>query len=289
MIAGVNRVGMTAVRVAAARSMETHRRRGLLDDPLAEAFVRAAAPGGAMPTRLDDPSLDEDGRVRWGRLADLLGARSAFYDEELLDATGRRGVDQVVALAAGLDSRAFRLAWPPGCDLHEIDQPDVIEFKNGVVGEQGVPARCRRHTIGIDLREDWTVPLLETGFDPARATVWLAEGLLPYLPAAAEESLFDRVNALSAPGSRIAFDRVRDIAQAVRGPLFGRAPWHRGHAGRVWNTEPRRDPASWLTAAGWTVTALTPHDLGRRYLSRYAPGTPPPGRHGEYLKAERPR
>jgi methyltransferase (TIGR00027 family) len=120
----------------------------------------------------------------------------------------------VVILASGLDSRAYRLAWPAGTTVYEIDQPDVIEFKTRTLSELGAEPTAERRTVAMDLRYDWPSALIEEGFDPNQPTAWSAEGLLGYLPPDAQDRLLDTITELSAPGSRVAVESVPNIDPA---------------------------------------------------------------------------
>jgi methyltransferase (TIGR00027 family) len=247
----VSGVGLTALGVAAARALETHRTDALVQDRLAEQFVKNAQPSVAMPTSPDDTASSD----AWRSMADCVGVRSRFFDEYVITAT-ESGVDQIVVLAAGLDARAYRLNWPRVCHLYEVDQPKVLEFKDAVLGKVAATTTCTRHVVGTDLREDWAAALLAAGFDPARPTAWLAEGLLPYLPAAAEDQLFDQIDRLSSPGSRIAVEHVSDVTAVVDHPMINRSVQQLGVDIReLWNREPRRPVDERLRSQGWVLTS----------------------------------
>ncbi|MBS9536006.1 class I SAM-dependent methyltransferase [Mycobacterium sp. M1] len=207
-------VGATATAVAAARAMASRSAQPLINDPFAEPLVRAV--GLDLFSRLasgelDPAALAEDGPMSMERMADNMAVRTRFFDEFFLDACDA-GVRQVVILASGLDARAYRLDWPAGTTVYEIDQPDVIEFKTRVLAEQGAEPTAERRTVAIDLRDDWPAALRAAGFDPTQPTAWSAEGLLAYLPADAQDRLLDTVTALSAPGSRFAVESVPAIS-----------------------------------------------------------------------------
>src|ERR1700704_6257476 len=192
-------VGATATMVAAARAMASKADDALIDDPFAEPLVRAV--GVDFFTRLVTGVL---------RMTDNMAVRTKFFDEFFTGAT-EGGIRQAVILASGLDSRAYRLAWPAGTTVYEIDQPDVIEFKTRTLAELGAEPTAERRTVAMDLRYDWPSALIEEGFDPNQPTAWSAEGLLGYLPPDAQDRLLDTITELSAPGSRVAVESVPNI------------------------------------------------------------------------------
>ena len=210
-------VGATATMVAAARAMATTADNALINDPFAEPLVRAV--GVDFFTRLvtgelRPEDLDSDSEsVGMQRMTDNMAVRTKFFDEFFLTAT-QAGIRQAVILASGLDSRAYRLAWPSGTTVYEIDQPDVIEFKTKTLAELGAEPTAKRRTVAMDLRYDWPSALIEEGFDPNQPTAWSAEGLLGYLPPAAQDRLLDTITELSAPGSRIALESVPNVNPA---------------------------------------------------------------------------
>jgi methyltransferase (TIGR00027 family) len=202
-------VGVTATMVATARAMATKSEHPLINDPFAEPLVRAV--GVDIFTRLVSGELTaadlaNDGNGSSGgmrRMTDNMAIRTKFFDEFFVDATAA-GVRQAVILASGLDSRAYRLPWPAGTTVYEIDQPQVIEFKSRTLAELGAQPTAYRRTVAIDLRDDWPAALRAAGFEPDQPSAWSAEGLLGYLPPDAQDRLLDTITALSAPGSRIA-------------------------------------------------------------------------------------
>ena len=220
-------VGATATMVAAARAMVTRIDGALISDPYAEPLVRAV--GVDVFTRLAtgelDPSVfdvDDDKSAGMDRMVDNMAVRTKFFDDFFLAATGGGnsaeatggGIRQAVILASGLDARAYRLAWPAGTTVYEIDQPEVIEFKTRTLAELGAEPTAKRRTVAMDLRYDWPSALIEEGFDPNQPTAWSAEGLLGYLPPAAQDRLLDTITELSAPGSRIALESVPNVNPA---------------------------------------------------------------------------
>lgn len=200
-------VGATATMVAAARAAASRRPHPVINDPFAEPLVRAV--GLDLFTKvaageLDFADIDDD--AGFPRMVDTFAARARFYDDYFAVAGGT-GLRQVVIVASGLDARPYRLSWPAGTILYEIDQPEVIEFKTTTLAELGAVSVARHRPIGIDLRDDWPAALQRAGFDAAQPTAWLAEGvLIGFLPPEAEVRLLDHVTALSAVGSKFAGD-----------------------------------------------------------------------------------
>jgi methyltransferase (TIGR00027 family) len=199
-------VGATATLVAAARAAASRETEPLIDDPFAEPLVRAVGIDfftkmalGVLPTANDESAMGVT------RMTDNMAVRTKFFDEFFMGAAAA-GVRQVVILASGLDSRAYRLDWPADMVVFEIDQPDVIAFKTQTLADQGAAPTCDRRTVAMDLRNDWASALREAGFDPEAPTAWSAEGLLGYLPPEAQDRLLDTITDLSAPGSQIAID-----------------------------------------------------------------------------------
>jgi methyltransferase (TIGR00027 family) len=202
-------VGATATMVAAARAAATRRPQPVISDPFAEPLVRAV--GIDVFTRVASGELDFDdgdqgGVVGFPRMVDTFAARARFFDDFFAD-TGKAGIRQVVILASGLDARPYRLSWPAGTTVYEIDQPEVIEFKTATLSKLDAVPAAEHRPVGIDLREDWPAALRGAGFDTAKPTAWLAEGvLIGFLAPEAEARLLDNITALSATGSRLAAD-----------------------------------------------------------------------------------
>jgi len=259
-------VGQTALMVAAARAIETHRPDALAADAYAEHFVRAAKASAAWPVRPAEVS-DGDANPLWGRLGRYFGLRTRVLDDFLIR-SAHAGARQVVLLGAGLDTRAFRLDWPPGRVVYEIDRDGVLAFKHRVLdGLAAVPAATRR-PIAADLREDWARSLLNTGFDPAVPTAWLAEGLLLYLPSAAERRLIDTVDRLSAEGSTLAFEIKlwAESPQVRASPVYVAAREQIGvDLLALFDGEPRPDSVGHLRERGWSASIHTPFDFTRHH------------------------
>lgn len=254
-------VSRTAVGVAALRAYESNRPDRLFDDPYAAAFFEAGR--AVLPTPGGDPLQDGLGALMYPQIV----VRTRFYDDYLLEA----GCPQVVLLAAGLDTRAFRLAWPSGTRLFEVDLPEVLAFKDDVLAARGASPSCERVVVRADLREDWATALRAAGFDPAVPTAWLVEGLLIYLSHEDAERLLTIVGELSAPGSRVSFEHRS--ADAPDG-LIARARATEGgeHVTGLWRGGLRTAAPDWLATHGWRPSTVTRAEVAAGY-GRPADGT----------------
>jgi methyltransferase (TIGR00027 family) len=211
------------------RAMESRRQDRWFDDPFAQRFLDAAEWEGALP----DPELVED--QMWRAIIRSCIARTRFLDEVLATTT----TAQVVILGAGLDSRAYRLDWPAGTTLWELDRPDVLAFKAGVLAED--EPRCDRRAVGVDLLDDWPAALASAGHDAARPTTWVAEGLLMYFDDEGVDTLLRRMTERSPAGSRLALTMKASTATPDR--MEG-----------LWRSHAPDDPVGWLAERGWTAT-----------------------------------
>ena len=200
-------VGATATGVAASRALASKQPDPLINDPFADALVKAV--GLEHCNRIADGELEygDDPLFNRQQMCEQIAVRTRFFDDFFIGAASA-GIRQAVILASGLDTRAYRLRWSPEAVVFEIDQPQVIEFKSSVLASLGATPAADRRTVAIDLRDDWPAALRDTGFDPAVPTAWIAEGLLIYLPPDAQDRLFDDITALSAPGSRLATEHM---------------------------------------------------------------------------------
>lgn len=246
-------VGSTALFVAAARALAGRRPDPLAVDPYAELFVRAAGPDWADLLDGRAPEHPLTGPGFGSVFLTFLEARTRYFDDYFTAAVAA-GVRQVVILAAGLDARAYRLPWPEGTVVYELDQPRVLEFKRQTLAEHGAQPRAQRREVPVDLREDWPRALRAKGFDATAPTAWLVEGLLPYLPAAAVDQLFGHIATLSAPGSRVAIEELDVVPEATRAAL-DQQPEGQPNSGADWvhliYNEQRPDAARWFSTRGW--------------------------------------
>jgi len=281
-------VGSTALGVAAARAAETESENPLIQDPFARAFLEAAGDGMwslmANPTKSAElTDLDPDLLARMQVMIDFMAVRTAYFDEYFLNGV-RSGVRQVVILAAGLDARAWRLPWPDGTAVYELDQAKVLEFKSTTLRNRGAHPTSRLISVAVDLRQDWPTALQEAGFDPSIPTVWSAEGLLRYLPARAQDLLFERVQALSPSGSWLAVNapakeaadtdklaRQREQSQRFRAVASRVLDIAVPDVDDLWYPEERTDVTDWLREHGWDASAISMGEMLARY-GRNVPG-----------------
>jgi methyltransferase (TIGR00027 family) len=248
-------VGATATAVAASRALA--HRAGLIDDAWAEPLVRAVGMGH-FHALLDAPETSDDVQ----RMVHGMAIRTRYFDDFLRETSQTTDVRQTVILASGLDARGYRLPWPAGTVVFEVDQPGVIDFKVSALQRLGARPTAEVRNVGVDLREDWPAALAAQGFDPGRPTAWIAEGLLIYLPPDAQDRLFDHITALSPVGSRLATEFMpamdaftdppadRDEPGADRWQRLG---FHDNLAGLVYVGE-RSHVIDYLRRLGWQVS-----------------------------------
>lgn len=267
-------VGATATMVAAARALASKEPNPLFSDPYAEALVKAV--GIDFFTRLVDGEVTLDASPGAGAeinaarfMADMMAVRTRFYDDFFINSV-RDGVRQAVILASGLDSRAYRLPWPDGAVVYEIDQPQVIGAKTATMARLGASPIAELRPVAIDLRDDWPAALRSAGFDANQPTAWSAEGLLVYLPPDAQDRLFDNITALSAPGSQIATDyhpdggaSIGERAEAMR-DLWGGDGFD-VNLGDLFYKGERASVVDYLTSQGWQVSARSRPEMFEQY------------------------
>ncbi|WP_118914176.1 class I SAM-dependent methyltransferase [Mycobacterium shigaense] len=276
-------VGATALGVAASRAAETESDDPLIRDPFARVFLDAAGDGvwnwfaaPQLPAELLE--AEPDLALQQQAMVGYMASRTAFFDSFFLDAT-TAGIRQVVILAAGLDARSWRLPWPHGTTVYELDQPRVLDFKASTLAEHGAEPACNRVAVPVDLRHDWPTALRQAGFDPAAPSAWSAEGLMPYLPAAAQELLFERIQQLTAVGSRVAVEALgpkfldpelrakrRARMDRVRAIMADADPQREiPSTDELWYFEEREDVGSWFGRHGWDVTVTPSVELMAGY------------------------
>jgi methyltransferase (TIGR00027 family) len=248
-------VGATATAVAASRALAN--RAGLIDDAWAEPLVRAVGMEHFQEL-LDAPETSDDVQ----RMVHGMAIRTRYFDDFLRGTSHVTDIRQTVILASGLDARGYRLPWPAGTVVFEVDQPGVIDFKVSALQSLGARPTAEVRNVGVDLREDWPAALAAQGFDPGRPTAWIAEGLLIYLPPDAQDRLFDHITALSPAGSRLATEFMPAMAAFTDPPAEGDEPgadrwqrlgFHDNLAGLVYVGE-RSHVIDYLRRLGWQVS-----------------------------------
>jgi methyltransferase (TIGR00027 family) len=280
-------VGSTAVMVAAARAFETDQPDPLIRDPYAKLLVTNAGAAVLWEAMLDPAvsakveALDAETAAVMRHMRAYQAVRTNFFDTYFAGAVSD-GIRQVVILASGLDSRAYRLDWPAGTTVYEIDQPQVLAYKSTTLAESGARPAADRREVAIDLRQDWPAALRAAGFDPAAPTAWLAEGLLMYLPAEAQDRLFTQIGELSPAGSRIAAETAASQADERREQMrerFRKVSEQLGLAETVdvgelmYRDQNRAALAAWLNEHGWRAEAQSSGDEMRR-MGRWVDDVP---------------
>jgi len=259
--------------MAAARVAETRKTNPLIDDPYAELFVNAAGEGTwsiYLSEQVAEASPRNHVLATVQARLHYVASRTKFFDDFFLTAVNS-GIRQMVILAAGLDSRAWRLPLPVGVTIYEIDQPEVLQFKQATLDAHQAQPTTNYVPVPVDLRRDWPSALRLSGFDSSLPTAWLAEGLLSYLSSGAQDLLFDRIEGLSMIGSAAAveafatdffdpsnFDRQRALAEAI------------ADTAGLFYFEERTDVAHWLSKHGWIVDTVAARQLiarNRRQIS----------------------
>jgi methyltransferase (TIGR00027 family) len=268
-------VGATALNVATARALEAQKPDPLVIDPFAEVFCRAA--GGNAADVVDGKDPEHHLKTPdWGaHFVNFQAARTKYFDDYFRQAADA-GVRQVVILAAGLDSRAYRLAWPDETTIFELDRPQVLDFKREVLLEQGAEANAERREVAIDLREDWPQALRDSGFDASKPSAWIAEGLLVYLPANAQEKLFIGIDALTGPGSHAAVEDSapmppEELEAGVKEERAARAEGDERLFFQLTYNDQHAPADQWFNEHGWAAVA-TPLADYLREVGRPVPG-----------------
>ncbi|MGV0739307.1 class I SAM-dependent methyltransferase [Mycobacterium syngnathidarum] len=260
-------VGSTALFVAASRALEAQKEDPLAVDQYAEVFCRRV--GGDWIAAVEGTDPEHPLQTEFGEsFVTFQGARTKYFDEYFTRAIDA-GIKQVVLLAAGLDSRAYRLPWADGTVVYELDQPQVLEFKRETIDGLDDAPRAERREVAIDLRDDWPRALQDSGFDPARPSAWIAEGLLIYLPATAQEQLFAGIDALAAPGSFVGIEEAEpmpDEAFEAKRAEAAASDEENAFFTLVYNQQ--HEPAQrWFGSRGWDAVATPLHrylvDVGR--------------------------
>ncbi len=247
---------------AAQRAQETARPDRLFDDALASALAGDEGQAALQMSEAFNPGA--------AVTAAYVAVRTRFFDDfvaGMVDA----GLRQVVLLAAGFDSRAFRLDLPEGVSWWELDLPEVLNAKSQVLTAQCAEPRCRWACAPADLTADWAEALLEAGFRPERPSLWLVEGLFYYLEEAVARRLLAEASRLAAPGSALGADMVS--ASFFTSPFT--APARAALAARGWAWRfGVDDPEGFYEEFGWRATVRQPGEAGADFGRWPAPAPP---------------
>jgi methyltransferase (TIGR00027 family) len=241
-------LGLTSRWTAGVRASESRREDRLFNDPWAELLA------GELGAEWAEHQSGDNGIS--------IIVRTRFFDDFLQRVVQEHAIRQVVLLAAGMDTRAFRLAWPERTRFFELDQPQVLVYKEGILQSAGAQARCERHTLTVDLREPWAEALINSGFEPRQAAVWLLEGFLHYLPSEGVERVLNDVTQLAVAGSWLGFDTVNSAmltSQWTRQWVAGLAD-----LGTPWLST-MDEPEAVLAQHGWQATAIQPGEKEANY------------------------
>ncbi|MFF0050832.1 SAM-dependent methyltransferase [Streptomyces sp. NPDC005498] len=281
-------VALTALLVAAARAIETGRPAGLISDPYAEPFVKAAQTPVPLPTSIEDVE-EGDADPVWGRGGQYFALRTRVFDDFLTEVT-RDGIRQVVLLGAGLDTRALRLDWPAGTVLYEVDRPELFAFKQEVLTATGAEAVIGHRQVAADLAGDWAIALRTSGFDPARPTAWVLEGVLPYLSAAVEQRLISTVSELSATDSAIGYEILQgqETDEVRNSSIYEDTERKMGvHLSELFDADGRPDSARALGEAGWEMSGDSVYHFTEWYGRGPRPGTDDAIAHARWIRGRR--
>lgn len=233
-------LGLTARWTAAARAAETRQAEPLFRDPWAAGL---AGPEGESWLQ-----------SRGGNVTPMV-VRTRFFDDFVQKTMQAEPIRQVVIVAAGLDTRAYRLAWPAGTRLFELDQPAVLQYKEKVLENGGAQPACERRAVAVDLSAEWKPALLEKGFAAGQPTLWLLEGFLFYLPDESIAGMLAAVDSLSAPGSVMGFDCVNHVT--LTSPITHAWIEMQAREGAPW-LGGLDDPEGYLAGLGWSATLSQP-------------------------------
>ena len=246
-------IAQSARWAAAQRVRESERTDRLFFDPLAR--VLAGSEGMAAL------QLSEKYNPRHEDTANYIAIRTRFFDD-IAQSSAAGGVRQVVLPAAGMDARAFRLSWADDTTLYELDHPELLATKEEILRSQNRAPRCKRITIGADLKQGWASRVLDAGFAPSDRSVWLIEGLFYYLDEPAVNHVLKEVSGLAAPGSVLVTDLVSQAL--LTSPWMEQALKAMEEQGMGWRFG-TDDPAGLFGAHGWDAATKQPGEEGARY------------------------
>ncbi|MET8767155.1 SAM-dependent methyltransferase [Streptomyces sp. NPDC004658] len=229
-------VSYTAQWTAAARALETERGdRAIFQDRFARSL---AAPRGFE-------LLEKN---RGSGLIPFIAIRTRYLDESIEQILAENDIRQIVFVAAGMDTRPFRLGWPDDATVYEVDFPALLEEKRRRLSRLAAQPRVARREVAADLRREWLPELEQAGFDPLRPTLWIVEGLMFFLTPEQATNLLRTLGSASAPGSWLGVDFVSQAL--LRSPFSREFRRNLEEDGTPWlfGTD---EPEEYLASTGW--------------------------------------
>lgn len=251
-----NAIAVTAKWVAAARALESQRTDALFHDPYASSLA-------------GKEGLDWINNQPTNEAQIALAVRTRFLDDLIQRCLNETAIRQVVILAAGLDSRAFRLPFPKGTKVFEVDQEGVLEYKNRILEQHHAKPTCERITISANLEFPWVDKLINTSFNSKEPAFWLIEGLLYYLDAAAVHSLLSTVSQIAVSGSWLAFDAANKAMMSL--PTMKESLEYLKKVGAPWKFF-LDDPQLLLKPLNWDAKVTSINEAGNTYGRWAFPG-----------------
>ncbi|MEH2321889.1 class I SAM-dependent methyltransferase [Nostoc sp.] len=189
----------------------------------------------------------------------FVATRTRFFDDFLMSVAHQRS--QVVILGAGMDTRAFRLTWHPDTHLYEVDQPEVLQFKESLL--ENSQALCNRHSLSINLKEPWSDLLIAQGYQIDIPSVWLLEGVFYYFSENEVHDLLKTITNLSAPTSCLGADLINTKLILQTGDGLSKY-WRYGC----------EEPETLFANYGWKASVVQPGDE-QAHFGRYTSKFPP--------------
>lgn len=238
-------VSYTAQWTAAARAVETERGdERLVHDEYARFL--AEPHGFELLNKYGGAGLKE-----------FVAIRTKYIDDSITTILDTTEIKQVVLVASGMDTRSFRLKWPGGVIVYEVDHAALQDEKQQRLDRLGAVPAVEHRPVRADLASDWLPALQQSGFDPAAPALWVPEALFFFLTEDQAAQLLETLAQASAPGSWLATDILsKRLLRSPSTQLFLAAlrkdgiPW-------LFGTD---HPAWFLAQHGWELRQL--HEPG---------------------------
>lgn len=259
---------MTAVFVAAVRARENQRRDRLFVDDLSS---RLAGPEGVAWLAASEANPHSNYRRD---SFPYLEVRTRFFDDWALEGVNDYGARQLVVLGAGMDTRAFRLRWPPELRVWEVDTQELFALKESRLQAARARAGCDRVVVEADLTSRaWVGKLLGRGFRKETLTLWLAEGLFQYLAGKDVIQILEDAASISSQGSRFGAEIISE--DYLRRPSKEATLNARKDRGTPWIFG-TNDPGTLFRSHGWVVEDKVSAQSAATAYGRW-PASPAPG------------